>query len=108
SVHRQAGAAHVLRGKQYALPMLTSVDGAENASIGLRSSRAAQSAGENDVRVRRMDDDAADAAALRQAHVGPGLAGIGRLINSIAHHVAIPDHPRLARPGPDCAWIRRS
>ncbi len=57
--------------------------------------------------IRRVDDDAADAAALGQPHVGPGLAGIGRFVNSVAHHVAVADHPGFAGSCPDRAWIRR-
>src|SRR5271168_3528450 len=87
--------------------MLTSVGGAEDTTLGLRSGRAAENAGENYIGVRRVDDDAANAAALGQAHVGPGFAGIGGFVNSVAHDVAVADHPGLARSCPDCAWIGR-
>ena len=45
--------------------------------------------------------DAGDAAGFGEAHVLPGLAGVGRLIDAVAHDVAVADHPRLAGADPD-------
>src|SRR5580700_641400 len=87
--------------------MLPPVGGAEDAAVGLGSGRSAQDAGKNNVGIGRVDDDASDAAALGQTHVGPGFAGIGGFVDSIAHYVAVADHPGFAGSCPDRAWIRR-
>ena len=87
--------------------MLTAIGGAEDAAFLLRPSRAPQNTGKHDVRIRGMNDDPADAAGIRQAHVRPGLAGIGRFVDSIAHHVAVADYPGLASSRPYRARIRR-
>ena len=54
-----------------------------------------------------MDDDAADAAGFGEAHVLPGLAGVGGLVDAVAHDVARTDHPRLAGAGPHDVRIGR-
>ena len=100
-VHRQARAAGVRVDEEHALPVPAAVRRPVDAALLLRAGRAAERAGEDDVRVRRVDDDPADAARLAQAHVRPGLAGVGRLVDAVAHHVDVADGPRFARSGPD-------
>ena len=50
-------------------------------------------------------EDARDAAGLAQSHVLPGLAGVGRLVDAVAHHVAVANDPRLAGADPDDVGI---
>src|SRR5258708_40344960 len=87
--------------------MQAAIGGTEDSTVLLRSSGAAKHAGKNDVRICWMHDDVADSSRLRQSHVGPGLAGVGGLINSVAHHVAIADYPRFASSGPHDSRVRR-
>src|ERR1700694_4381758 len=54
-----------------------------------------------------MHDDAADSAGVLKTHVGPGFPGVGRLINSVAHYVAIANHPGLTGSRPDDTRIGR-
>ena len=56
-----------------------------------------QSAGEDDIGIARIDQHAPDAAGLLQAHQGPGLTGVQRLID------AGPDGNVAARP-PERPW----
>src|SRR5438876_7225278 len=87
--------------------MLAAVDGAKYTSLLLWASSAAEGAGKNDVWTRGMNDDAADSPGFLQPHVGPGLADISRLINSVAHHVTVTDDPGFTGSRPDHAWIGR-
>ena len=48
-----------------------------------------------------MDDDAPDTAGFGEAHVGPGRAGVGRLVDAVAHHVGVADGPGFAGARPD-------
>src|SRR5579864_5705129 len=88
--------------------MLTAVCGAEDAPLWLRPSRAAENTGQDDVRIRRMNYDSADAAAVRKSCVGPRFAGIGGFVDSVAHDVAVADHPGFAGSRPNDTGIRRS
>ena len=44
---------------------------------------------------------------MRQAHVRPRLAGVGGLVDPIAHHITVANRPSFPGSGPDGAWIRR-
>ena len=59
----------------------------------------------DDVGVGRMDEDARDAAGLDEAHVLPGLAGVVRDVDAVAHDVAVADDPGFAGPDPDDVGI---
>src|SRR5712664_1661418 len=87
--------------------MLATVDGSKYAPFLLRTGNAAESAGKGDVWICGMNDDAADSPGFLQPHVGPGLAGVGGLINSVAHYVAVADDPGFTGSRPDHTWIGR-
>ena len=94
--------------EQHARPGLAAVGGAIDAALLLRAGQAAERAGEDDVGVGRIDDDASDAAGFIEAHVGPGVAGVGGFVDAVAHHVDVADGPGFAGSGPDDVWIRRA
>ena len=106
-VHRESRAADVVAGAEHALPVLAAIRRPENAAFRLGPCHATEYAREDDVGVGRMDDDSADAAGFWQAHVGPGPARVRRLVDAIAHHIAVADDPRLAGARPDDARIGR-
>src|SRR5580658_1870019 len=87
--------------------MLTAIGGAEHAALLLRPGGATEHAGEDDIGIRRMDDDAADSPRLRQPHVLPGSTGIRGLVDSVAHHVTVADRPGLTGPCPHRARLGR-
>src|SRR2546422_6059603 len=87
--------------------MLAAVDRTKDSAFLLRSGDASECAGEDDVRIRRMHDDAADSTSLLQSHVGPGFPRVRRLIDSVAQHVAIADHPGLTGSRPNNTRIGR-
>ncbi len=105
-VHAEAGAAGIGVDEQRAGPGLAAVGGLENTALLLRAGEAAGGAHVDDIGIGGVHDDAADAAGFVEAHMGPGLAGVGRLVDAVAHHVAIADGPGFAGPGPDDVVIR--
>src|SRR6185295_18481741 len=100
-VHRQTRAAGVLVDEEHALPVLAAVGRAEDAALLLRCGDASDRAGKDDVGIGRMNEDAADAAGLVEAGLRPRLAGVERLVDAVADHVAVANRPRLARARPD-------
>src|SRR5712692_9075538 len=100
-VHREAGAARVLVDEQHTLPFLAAVARAEDAALLLRAGDPSARAREDDVRIRRMHDDARDASGFVEARMRPRLAGVQRLVDAVADDVAVTDHPRFAGAGPD-------
>ena len=66
------------------LPGLAAIGRAENAALCVRAIGMPQRRHENDVGIRRIDDDFADRARIPQANVLPGLAAIERLVNAVA------------------------
>src|SRR5438445_6271985 len=86
--------------------MLAAVRGAEDAALLLRTGCATKRAGKDDVRIRGMDNDAADTSGVRQPHVRPGLTGVDRFVDTIAHHVAVANDPGFTGACPNHAWIR--
>ena len=99
-IHRDVGAAGVLVDEQRLRPRLAAVGRAEDAALRLRAVGVAERAGEHDVRVLRVDDEARDAAGLLEAHQRPGLAGVGRLVDALADRDVAADLA-LAGAGPD-------
>ena len=102
----EAGAAGVLVDEEHVLPGLAAVLGSKHAPLLLRTRRAAQRADEHDVLVLRIDGDRADAAGLLETHVRPGLTGVGRFVDAVAHHVHVADGPAFAGAGPHHVRIR--
>src|SRR5580698_1381639 len=88
--------------------MLAAIRGPVNAALLLRTGHPSEDAGEDDVGVAGVDDDSPNAPGLRQSHVGPGLAGIERLVDAVAHDVAVANRPRLAGAGPHHAGLGRT
>src|SRR6185437_5354551 len=99
-VHREARAAGVLVHEEDALPRRAAVGRLEDAALLLRRGDASDRARINDVGVGRVDDDAADAARLLEPGVLPRHAGVGGLVDAVAHDVAVADDPGFAGPGP--------
>ena len=102
----QAGAAGVLVHEQRLLPRLPAVLRAEHAALALRTGGTAEGARHDDVLIRRMDDDRADAPRFREPHLRPRLAGVGGLVDPVPHHVHVANGPGLAGAGPDDVVIR--
>src|SRR6516162_4439379 len=62
------------------------------------------SAGVNDVAVFRIYQDAGDVLGILQAHIGPVVATIDGLVNTISDRDAV-TYPRLARAHPNNFWV---
>src|SRR5438874_6368896 len=75
-IHRETGTAGILIDKQHSLPMLTTIQCAENTALLLRSSQSPFGANKYNLRVSAINCDASNAAGLVQPHVRPSLAGI--------------------------------
>src|SRR5262249_3808209 len=75
---------------QDVFPRLSAVGGLVEAALPAWPVEPAQGPDVDDVRIGRMDGDAADLVTLLEAHVLPGLAAINRLVDAIAvgHRVA--------------------
>ena len=98
-IHRDVRAAGVLVDEQRRSPGLAAVGRAEDAALRLRPVGVAERAREHDVRIRRIDDEARDAAGLLEAHQRPGLAGVGGLVDALPDRdVAADAWPRRCRP----------
>src|SRR5262249_18482834 len=75
-IHGDLGGAGVFVNEENALPGLAAVLSAEDAALRLWSVAGAESGDKDDVRIVRIDDDAAYATGCVESHVLPGLAGI--------------------------------
>src|SRR5207244_1843266 len=95
-VERQARAPGVFVDEENAIPGLSAVGGAIDAAFLLRPRGASQRAGEDDVGIRRVNENPADAPRLLEPHVGPGRAGVRRLIDTVANDIGVADRPRFA------------
>src|SRR5207248_9515053 len=107
-VHRQAGAARggIARIAQDQRPGLAAIGGAVDAALLAVAPELAGDAGVDEVGILRVYDHAGDAFGLGHAHVLPGLAAVGGLVDAVA------DRDGVARPGfagahPDGARIAR-
>src|SRR5262249_26370937 len=81
-------------------PVRAAVRRPEDAALLLRSVRRAERARHDDLRICRIDDDAADAAGLLEAAQRPRLAGVGGFVDPAADRNMAAD-PRFTRSGPD-------
>src|SRR4029450_5095487 len=106
-VHRQARAAGVFVDEEHAIPMLSAVSGPEHAALLLRRRQTTSCADQDDLGIRGVNDDAADAPRLVEAGVRPRLAGINGLVDAIANAGAVADRPGLAGSSPHHVGIRR-
>src|SRR4029453_3292075 len=107
-VHGQTRAARVSVHEEHPIPRVTAVGRAKNTALLLRTGRASKDAREHDLRVRRVDDDLADASAFGQPALLPRRAGVRGLVDSITHDVAWTDGPRLPGTRPDDVRIGKS
>src|SRR5947209_2330565 len=65
-------------------PGHAAVYGLVEAALFVRSPEVAQGGDVDDVRILRMDGDGADVVRIGQAHVAPGFAGVGGLVDAVA------------------------
>src|ERR1700730_9113131 len=70
--------------EQHPLPALAAIAGAEDPALLVRAERVPECGDERDIRVSRINDDGADVPRVAQTEVLPGLAGIERLVDSVA------------------------
>src|ERR1700693_3390586 len=105
-VHAHVGATGVFVHEQNLVPSFATISGAEDAALGLRPIGVAQRAGQDDVRIARIDLHAADASGLFEAHQGPVLARVDGLVNPLAHGDVAADE-RFAGARPDDVGICR-
>ena len=88
------------------LEALAAVERAVDAAFFVRAVRVAEDRGEDATGVPRVDDDLRDLLAVAQAEMGPGAAGVGRLVDAIADGEVGPLQA-LARSDIDDVGIRR-
>ena len=75
-IHSQVRAAGVFVHEQHLFPVLPTVRRAEDPALGLRAVRVAKRAGENEVRIVRVNHDVRDPPGLLQTYERPGLARV--------------------------------
>src|SRR5580693_2244717 len=68
---------------EHFFPGLTAVSCAEQAALGVRAVRVAQSRHEHSVRILRVDDNPADETRVFQAYVGPGLPAVHGFVDPV-------------------------
>src|SRR6185503_1525927 len=76
---------------QRARPRRAGVAGSEYAALGISSERMPHRGGKDDLRVRRVNDDAREALRLAESEVLPGAAAIGRLVDAVAERDRVAD-----------------
>ena len=91
--------------EQHLLPALAAVLRPEHAALRVRAVRMPDGRDVHDVRIRRVNADAPDLAAVGQADVRPGLAGVGRLVDPVARR-QVAAQARLAHADVDDVRIR--
>src|SRR5579859_147057 len=107
-IHGKTGTSNVFPRKKDAFPVKPSVHRAVNAAFLLRTGRATNSAGKDNVGIRRVNDYPANAACFLQPHIGPGLACVRGFVNSIPDYIAIANNPCLTGSGPHDTRVGRS
>ena len=83
-VHPQIGGARLRIHLEYVLPGLAAVRRAVNAPFLTGTPDLPLHADVGNIVILRMDPDARYLARVRQAYVGPGVTGVGRLVDSVA------------------------
>src|SRR5262249_17074463 len=83
-------AGRPVRALQDERPGLAAVGGLVEAAVGAVRPELARHAGVDDVAVLRMDENPHDALGLLEAHVGPGLAAVGGLVDAVADRDRVP------------------
>ena len=86
AVDRQIYRAGLAVAEEHALPALAAVDALEHAALIARAVVVAEGGHVDDVGVGRVDADLRDGFDVLEAHVRPGLAGVGRLVDAVARH----------------------
>src|SRR5690606_2759904 len=82
-VHREIDRPGPLAAVEHLLPGLPTVGGAENATLLVRPEDVTECGDVDDVRVLRVDADAADGAGVGQAEMLPGAPAVGRLVDAV-------------------------
>src|SRR5262249_31069711 len=103
-MHDDVDRAGVLVDEEHLLPGLTAVFGAEDPAIRLGPVAVALRRDVHDVGIGWVDREASDPPRGLEAHLRPGAAGIGALVDPVADRDVAPD-PGLTRPGPYDARI---
>ena len=88
-VHHDIGEAGVVVDEVRVRPGLAAVGRLEQAALGVRPEQVAERGDVDDVRILRVDDDAADALGFLQPDVLERLAGVGRLVDAGAERRAL-------------------
>ncbi len=88
-------------------PCLAAVGRLEDAPLGVPGVEVTEGGDVHRVGELRIDDDAADVVRVLQPHVRPGLAAVGRLVDTVAP-VGAARGGRLAGADPHDVWIRGS
>ena len=93
-VDGQGGAARgQVRALQDLRPGLAAVGGLVQAAVGGIAPQPSSDAGIDRVGIARVDHDPCDPLRIGQAHIGPGVAAVGGLVDAVA------DGDRVAGPG---------
>src|SRR5262249_4761087 len=98
--------ARVLIHEERLLPSLPAIGRAKDAAFRLRPVRVPERGGENDVRVARINDDAADSTRLLQTHQSPRLSRVSGFVDAGPDRNVATD-PRFAGACPNDIRIRR-
>ncbi len=88
------------------LPILSAVDGPEDAPFGIGPPEVAHGGDEDDIGVSPVDEDPGDVPRLLKPHVRPGLPRVGRLIDAVAYRDAVAAGG-FAGPHPDDGRVGR-
>src|SRR4030042_367474 len=99
-VHGNLEAAGVLVGEERVFPGLPAIFGAEDAPLLLGAVAVPERSHEHDIGIAGVDGHPANPARLLEAHMLPGLAGIGGFIDAVADRDIAADEG-LTRPRPD-------
>src|SRR5262249_50302473 len=99
-VHRQARAARrEVASLQDQAPVAAAVGRLVDAALGAVAPELAGNAGVDRVARRGVHEDPDDVLGVLQAHVLPGLAAVGGLVDAVADRDRVA-HPGLPRPDP--------
>ncbi len=105
-VHHDVDCTGRVVDEEHLAPMRATVGRFEDAAVGIVCIDVPHRGRIHDVRVARIDDDLSDRVRVPQTGVAPGLAGIGRLVDTVARNKRVADI-RLARTGINDIRVRR-